>query len=161
MLPNVRVRDAHDGIQALPPTKNRAPGFAKDANASRSNTQLSKGGRVERRSPTHAQIIFTKGAAICWLPRHAFRTKVQLIFGMLFTSGYYCTGISSRMRTELRNWTVRQARASCYSRTALSSNDSKTLNEQPVMFWLFQVFESLQLYENHIQPIATNQSRWV
>ena len=38
-----------------------------------------------------------------------------------------CTGISSQMGTKLRDWVVWQASASCYSQTALSSNDSKTL----------------------------------
>ena len=37
------------------------------------------------------------------------------------------TGISSEMRTKLRDWAVWQARAGCYSQAALSSNDSKTL----------------------------------
>ena len=31
------------------------------------------------------------------------------------------------MRTKLRDWAVWQSRAGCYSRAALSSNDSKTL----------------------------------
>ena len=37
------------------------------------------------------------------------------------------TGISSEIRTKLRDWAVGQAGAGCYSRVALSSNDSKTL----------------------------------
>ena len=37
------------------------------------------------------------------------------------------TGISSEIRTKLRDWAVWQARAGCYSQSALSSNDSKTL----------------------------------
>ena len=37
------------------------------------------------------------------------------------------TGISSQIRTKLRDWAVRQARAGCYCPAALSSNDSKTL----------------------------------
>ena len=37
------------------------------------------------------------------------------------------TGISSQIRTKLRDWAVWQARAGCYSQAALSSNDSKTL----------------------------------
>ena len=36
------------------------------------------------------------------------------------------TGISSQIGTKLRDWAVWQARASCYSQAALSSNDSKT-----------------------------------
>ena len=35
--------------------------------------------------------------------------------------------ISSQIRTKLRDWAVWQARASCYSQTAMSSNDSKML----------------------------------
>ena len=37
------------------------------------------------------------------------------------------TGISSQIRTKLRDWAIGQARAGCYSQAALSSNDSKTL----------------------------------
>ena len=37
------------------------------------------------------------------------------------------TGISSEIRTKLRDWAIWQARAGCYSQAALSSNDSKTL----------------------------------
>ena len=38
------------------------------------------------------------------------------------------TGISSEIRTTLRDWAVWQARAGgCYSKAASSSNDSKTL----------------------------------
>ena len=37
-----------------------------------------------------------------------------------------CTGISSQIRTKLRDWAVWQARAGCYSQVTLSSNDSKT-----------------------------------
>ena len=37
------------------------------------------------------------------------------------------TGISSEIRTKLRDWAVWQARAGCYFQAALSSNDSKTL----------------------------------
>ena len=37
------------------------------------------------------------------------------------------TGISSHIRTKLRDWAIWQARAGCYSQAALSSNDSKTL----------------------------------
>ena len=37
------------------------------------------------------------------------------------------TGISSEIRTKLRDWAVGQAGAGCYSLAALSSNDSKTL----------------------------------
>ena len=37
------------------------------------------------------------------------------------------TGISSQIRTKLRDWAIGQARAGCYSQAAMSSNDSKTL----------------------------------
>ena len=37
------------------------------------------------------------------------------------------TGFSSQIGTKLRDWAVGQAGGSCYSRAALSSNDSKTL----------------------------------
>ena len=40
---------------------------------------------------------------------------------------HHSTGILSQVRTKLRDWTVWQARAVCYSQAALSSNDSKTL----------------------------------
>jgi len=43
----------------------------------------------------------------------------------LLTIAY--TGISSQIRTELRDWAIWQARAGCYLQAALSSNDSKTL----------------------------------
>ena len=40
---------------------------------------------------------------------------------------YVCTtGFSSEIGTKLSDWAVRQAWGSCYSRAALSSNDSKT-----------------------------------
>ena len=38
-----------------------------------------------------------------------------------------CTGFSSEIGTKLRDWAVGQAGGSCYSRAAMSSNDSKTL----------------------------------
>ena len=38
-----------------------------------------------------------------------------------------CTGFSSEIGTKLRELAVGQAGGSCYSRAALSSNDSKTL----------------------------------
>ena len=37
------------------------------------------------------------------------------------------TGFLSEIGTKLRDWAVGQAGGSCYSRAALSSNDSKTL----------------------------------
>ena len=37
------------------------------------------------------------------------------------------TGFSSEIGTKLREWAVGQAGGSCYSRAAMSSNDSKTL----------------------------------
>ena len=36
-------------------------------------------------------------------------------------------GISSEIRTKLRDWAVWQAKGGCYSQAASSSNDSKTL----------------------------------
>ena len=48
------------------------------------------------------------------------RNHIQIHFGGV-------TGISSEIRTKLRDWAVLQARASCYSQAALYSNDSKTL----------------------------------
>ena len=41
--------------------------------------------------------------------------------------GYPNTGISSEIRTKLRDRAVWQARAGCFSQAALSSNDSKML----------------------------------
>ena len=38
-----------------------------------------------------------------------------------------CTGFSNEIGTKLRDWAVGQTGGSCYSRAALSSNDSKTL----------------------------------
>ena len=38
-----------------------------------------------------------------------------------------CTGISSQIRTKLRDWAIWPALAGCHSWAALSSNDSKTL----------------------------------
>ena len=43
------------------------------------------------------------------------------------------TGFSSEIGTKLRDWAVGQAGGSCYSRAALSSNDSKTLYNE---LWL-------------------------
>ena len=40
---------------------------------------------------------------------------------------FHCTGFSSEIGTKLRESAVGQAGGSCYSRAALSSNDSKTL----------------------------------
>ena len=44
-----------------------------------------------------------------------------------FTYDVHYTGFSSEIGTKLRDWAVGQAGGSCYSRAALSSNDSKTL----------------------------------
>ena len=44
------------------------------------------------------------------------------------TSRLLHTGISSQIRTNLRDWAVWQAKAGCYSQAALSSNKSKTLS---------------------------------
>ena len=44
-----------------------------------------------------------------------------------------CTGFSSEIGTKLRDWAVGQARGSCYSLAALSSNDSKTLYTLPYL----------------------------
>ena len=38
-----------------------------------------------------------------------------------------CTGISSQIKTKLRDWAVGQGRAGSYFQAAMSSNDSKTL----------------------------------
>ena len=43
----------------------------------------------------------------------------------------YITGFSSEIGTKLRDWAVGQAGGSCYSRAAVSSNDSKTLYIHP------------------------------
>ena len=43
------------------------------------------------------------------------------------TKIWYSTGISTQIRSKLRDWAVWQARAGLYSQAALSSNDSKTL----------------------------------
>ena len=48
-----------------------------------------------------------------------------------------CTGISSEIRTKLRDWAVGKAQASCYSQAALSSNDSKT--EKMACTWFGEV----------------------
>ena len=40
---------------------------------------------------------------------------------------FACTGISSEIRTKLRDWAVWQAWGDRYSQEAFSSNDSKTL----------------------------------
>ena len=45
------------------------------------------------------------------------------------------TGISSQIRTKLRDWAVGQARAGCYFQAAMSSNDSKTLY-MPIPYYL-------------------------
>ena len=45
----------------------------------------------------------------------------------LYSAFTHSTGISSLIRTKLREWAVWQARAGFYSRAAMSSNDSKTL----------------------------------
>ena len=43
------------------------------------------------------------------------------------------TGFSSEIGTKLRDWAFGQAGGSCYSRAALSSNDSKTLYQVSVL----------------------------
>ena len=45
----------------------------------------------------------------------------------LLAEPFLSTGFSSEIGTKLRDWAVGQAGGSCYSRAALSSNDSKTL----------------------------------
>ena len=49
-----------------------------------------------------------------------------------------CTGISSEIRTKLRDWAVGQARAGYSSQAALSSNDSKTRYRegQQISIWV-------------------------
>ena len=50
----------------------------------------------------------------------------KIMQGLSLTS-LIITGISSEIKTKLRDWTVWQARAGYYSQPVLSSNDSKTL----------------------------------
>ena len=45
--------------------------------------------------------------------------------GMVWSASIF-TGFSSQIGTKLRDWAVGQAGAGCYSRAAMSSNDSKT-----------------------------------
>ena len=45
-----------------------------------------------------------------------------------------CTGFSSEIGTKLRESAVGRAGGSCYSRAALSSNDSKTLYGENIVF---------------------------
>ena len=56
---------------------------------------------------------------------HLLRVFLQLRQDLL--TGIETTWFSSEIRTKLRDWAVGQAGGSCYSRAALSSNDSKTL----------------------------------
>ena len=51
--------------------------------------------------------------------------KQHMIF--IGLTSFINTGISSEIRTKLRDWAFLQARAGCYYQAALSSNDSKTL----------------------------------
>ena len=48
------------------------------------------------------------------------------IEGVIYSRNKDCTGFLSEIGTKLRDWAVGQAGGSCYSRAALSSNDSKT-----------------------------------
>ena len=70
---------------------------------------------------------------------------VLIILGFEFAFKRF-TGISSEIRTKLRDWAVWQARAGCYSQAALSSNDSKTLYSYFVQKnpWYYSVFESFE-----------------
>ena len=54
-------------------------------------------------------------------------SELQVKYNILPLDFETSTGISSQMRTKLRDWAVGQARAGCFSQAALSSNDSKTL----------------------------------
>ena len=81
----------------------------------RSNGKLSSGDK---------KVILSSGASIddvrktcvllTSLQLHAFDTRSEY------------TGFSRQIGTKLRDWAVGQAGRSCYSRAALSSNDSKT-----------------------------------
>ena len=53
--------------------------------------------------------------------------RVNVIPRKLFAPINLPTGIYSQIGTKLSDWAVSQARASCYSQAALSSNDFKML----------------------------------
>ena len=55
-------------------------------------------------------------------PKHG----LDLVFVIVVIALKLHTGFSSEIGTKLRDWAVGQAGGSCYSRTALPSNDSKT-----------------------------------
>ena len=57
------------------------------------------------------------------------------------------TGFSSEIGTKLRDWAVGQARGSCYSQAALSSNDSKTRREAPNPELVYFVPTVLNIFE--------------
>ena len=61
-----------------------------------------------------------KSSLACTKPL-VYRGNIQFAKNLPFT------GFSSEIGTKLRDWAVGQAGGSCYSRAALSSNDSKTL----------------------------------
>ena len=65
--------------------------------------------------------------------------------------GAVSTGISSEIRTKLRDWAVLQARACCYSQAAMSSNDSKTLylTREQMSLW-FSVSFCLSVSRSHV-----------
>ena len=67
----------------------------------------------------------------------------------------YHTGFSSEIGTKLREWAVGQAWGSCYSRAALSSNDSKTLYPNRPKGQLISCRCDLVL-NNNIQYILSN-----
>ena len=56
-----------------------------------------------------------------------FGLPIPLLHVQITISKIHTTGFSSEIGTKLRDWAVGQAGGSCYSRAALSSNDSKTL----------------------------------
>ena len=65
-------------------------------------------------------------SAYCPLPRAVERKSLD-----------HSTGISSEIRTKLRDWAAWQARAGCYSQAVVSSNDSKTLYNSRKRAWPF------------------------
>ena len=56
------------------------------------------------------------------------------------------TGFLSEIGTKLRDWAVGQAGGSCYSRAALSSNDSKTLY-MLLAHYVLSIMKKPSLYE--------------
>ena len=67
---------------------------------------------------------------------------------MLVNSNILPTGFSSEIGTKLRDLAVGQAGGSCYSRAALSSNDSKTLYSISKFSTSVPQVKSLQIKDN-------------